>query len=176
MKSNTTTARVYVGTYGKYNAGSIKGEWFDLEDYADKADFLQACADLHADETDPEFMFQDWEGLPADMIGESWIDENAFQWISLDDDDRELITVYREAIGNEFPDIESEIEAARDAFQGTADTEAEFAERTAEELGEIPENLPTWICIDWQQSWDSGLQSAYSTHYHNGEIWFFLNH
>lgn len=26
-------SKIYVGTYGKYNAGSIKGEWLDLEDF-----------------------------------------------------------------------------------------------------------------------------------------------
>lgn len=30
--STTTTARVYVSTYAKYNSGSIQGAWLDLED------------------------------------------------------------------------------------------------------------------------------------------------
>ena len=30
-------ASVYVGTYGKYNNGSLFGAWLDLSDYADKA-------------------------------------------------------------------------------------------------------------------------------------------
>ena len=29
-------ARVYVGTYGKYNNGSLFGAWLDLSDYSDK--------------------------------------------------------------------------------------------------------------------------------------------
>ena len=40
-------ARIYVGTYAKYNAGSIKGAWLDLEDYADRDAFLEACRELH---------------------------------------------------------------------------------------------------------------------------------
>jgi len=51
-------ARIYVGTYAKYNAGSIKGAWLDLEDYSDRDAFLEACRELHKDEQDPEFMFQ----------------------------------------------------------------------------------------------------------------------
>lgn len=39
--------------------------------------FLAACAELHKDEHDPEFMFQDWEGIPAEMISESYIEEGA---------------------------------------------------------------------------------------------------
>ena len=43
----------------KYNAGSIKGAWLDLEYYADRDAFLEACKKLHEDESDPEFMFHD---------------------------------------------------------------------------------------------------------------------
>ena len=40
-------ARVYVGTYGKYNNGSLFGAWLDLSDYADKEEFYEACRELH---------------------------------------------------------------------------------------------------------------------------------
>ena len=35
-------SKVYVGTYHKYNSGSIQGEWLDLTDFANKDDFLEA--------------------------------------------------------------------------------------------------------------------------------------
>ena len=66
-------ARVYVGTYGKYNNGSLFGAWLDLSDYSDKEDFYEACRELHKDEEDAEYMFQDWENVPENLIGESWI-------------------------------------------------------------------------------------------------------
>ncbi|NCH73591.1 antirestriction protein ArdA [Cronobacter dublinensis] len=59
---STTTPAVYVGTYHKYNCGSIYGQWFDLTDFDDEDEFQEACRALHANESDPEFMFQDWEG------------------------------------------------------------------------------------------------------------------
>ena len=31
-----STARVYVGTYEKYNNGSIAGAWIDLEDHDER--------------------------------------------------------------------------------------------------------------------------------------------
>ena len=34
-------ARVYVGTYAKYNNGSLFGKWLDLSDYSDKDEFLK---------------------------------------------------------------------------------------------------------------------------------------
>ena len=39
-----TEYRVYVGTYAKYNGGSLEGKWLDLEDYADKDEFLVPSA------------------------------------------------------------------------------------------------------------------------------------
>ena len=71
-------ASVYVGTYGKYNNGSLFGAWLDLSDYADKEEFYEACRELHKDEEDAEYMFQDWENVPENLIGESWISENFF--------------------------------------------------------------------------------------------------
>lgn len=72
-------ARVYVGTYAKYNAGSLEGKWLTLSDYANKAEFIAACRELHKDEADPELMFQDWEGVPSWMIGESHIDAEVWE-------------------------------------------------------------------------------------------------
>lgn len=65
---------VYVGTYHKYNCGSIAGKWLRLADYASKDEFLKACRAVHGDEADPELMFQGYEGIPSWMIGESFID------------------------------------------------------------------------------------------------------
>lgn len=63
MNANSN-ARLYVGTYAKYNADSLGGGWLDLSDYSDRDEFLGACRDLHKDESDPELMFQDFEGFP----------------------------------------------------------------------------------------------------------------
>src|SRR5262249_10037169 len=37
----------YTSVHTPYNAGSIKGAWLDLEDYADRDAFLEACRELH---------------------------------------------------------------------------------------------------------------------------------
>ena len=91
-------ASVYVGTYGKYNNGSLFGAWLDLSDYADKEEFYEACRELHKDEEDAEFMFQDWENVPERLIGESWISENFFTLRDaveqLDDTEQEAFFVW----------------------------------------------------------------------------------
>jgi len=40
MSKTSTCAAVYVGTYAKYNQGSIAGAWLNLEDYSDKDTFI----------------------------------------------------------------------------------------------------------------------------------------
>ena len=55
------TFSIYVGTYKKYNEGSIYGEWLNLSDYSNYEELLQAMQELHQDEDDPEFMIQDYE-------------------------------------------------------------------------------------------------------------------
>ncbi len=74
MRTTTTTPAVYVGTYHKYNCGSIFGKWFELTEFDGREDFYEACQALHADEWDAEFMFQDQEGIPSQFVSESAID------------------------------------------------------------------------------------------------------
>ena len=163
----STESRVYVGTYHKYNSGSIKGRWLDLDDYSDKEEFLTAAAELHDDEDDPELMFQDWEGLPAGMIGESSIEEDVWEWLELSDDDKQLLRIAREC---HYPD--TTIETAREAYQGTADNEADFAQDYAERDGET---VQSWLVVDWQQTWESSLRHDYTSHYDSetGSYYFF---
>lgn len=68
MAADFSEAAIYVGTYAKYNAGSLFGKWFNLSDFADKDEFMEACKELHKDEEDPEFMFQDRETYPKNSL------------------------------------------------------------------------------------------------------------
>ena len=68
--------RIYCGTYAKYNNGSIAGQWIDATDL-DKEEFYNLCRELHSDEIDPEYMFQDTDTdneVLRNMIGECGID------------------------------------------------------------------------------------------------------
>jgi len=84
-----TAAKLYVGTYAKYNNSSIAGDWLTLSDYSDVEEFLAACAELHADEEDPEYMFQDYEGFPKFLYSESLSGsdlEKLFEYVAIQDD------------------------------------------------------------------------------------------
>lgn len=74
-------AAVYCGTYKKYNEGSLDGGWLRLGRYQNGAAFLEACKKLHADESDPEFMYQDSEYLPDEFYSESCIYPEVFEVI-----------------------------------------------------------------------------------------------
>lgn len=128
---STTTPAVYVGTYHKYNGGSIAGQWFDLTQFDDEHDFLAECRELHADEEEPELMFQDWEGIPSGLISETHVN-----WAFID--------AYRqaEADGQEAAFVQwadyfnaCDYEAVQDTYQGEAESEEDYARDFADETG-----------------------------------------
>lgn len=76
-------ARVYVGTYAKYNRGSIYGAWIDLAKCETYNDFLRKCKEVHKGERDPEFMIQDSEGFPDGLDCMEWLNEQDFNDVKL---------------------------------------------------------------------------------------------
>lgn len=70
--------RVYVGTYGKYNRGSLAGGWLSLRNCKDYRQFLSKCRTLHRGERDPEFMIQDTEDFPDGLGCMEWLSEQDF--------------------------------------------------------------------------------------------------
>ena len=56
--------RIYVGTWAKYNAGSLSGEWLALKDYDNYSELCEVMRAIHEDEIDPEPMIQDCEDFP----------------------------------------------------------------------------------------------------------------
>jgi len=172
MKTTAETApRVYVGTYAKYNNGSIKGAWLDLEGL-DADSFHDACLELHKDESDPELMFQDFEGFPRRFYGESFLKDELWAWLELDEDDRELLEIASEAIDAE------DIDKAKDAFLGTFRSETDWAESYLGDTGqldEIPENLRNYFDFE-AYARDARMGGDVCFHEHNGETWVFSNH
>ncbi|ELC6383372.1 antirestriction protein ArdA [Enterobacter hormaechei] len=141
---NTTTPAIYVGTYHKYNCGSLYGKWFDLTDFEDKSDFLEACHALHANESDPELMFQDWEGIPSQFASECSVN-----W--------DFIAAYKQARdeGRDAPFIawaeysgECDYVTFDCAFFGEAASEEDYAYDYVNEhglLSSVPEELRSYF-------------------------------
>ena len=138
MNATHEPIQVYVGTYAKYNSGSIEGAWLDAEDYNNKEEFLEACRELHKDESDPEFMYQDYEGFPERYYSESGIDADLWDvYLKVDADEREAFEAYLSIFDGDYDDF-------RYRYQGEFKDEEDFAYEFLESIGElnrIPENL-----------------------------------
>jgi antirestriction protein len=142
---NLSEAQIYVGTYAKYNDGSLFGKWLELSDYADKEEFQKACKELHSDEIDPEFMFQDWECIPDCLICESWLSDNFFTLRGviekLTDTEQEAFMVW---CNDGSHDLNSEdcsdlIESFRGDYVGEYDKEEDFAYQLVDECYDLPD-------------------------------------
>ena len=75
-----------------------------------------------------------------------------------------LVDDYGQLVVDEF--IEefdvSTIENFEDMFQGQYTSGAEFAEVIATDCGYISRDMPTWIEIDWEKTWDRSLSYDYT--------------
>jgi len=89
-------ARLWVTTYAKYNAGTLIGKWFDLDEYASRDEFL-AAATAYVAEADPELMFCDYEGFPAAWYCESSAPpDELWDWLEMSDEDKALAKLLAE--------------------------------------------------------------------------------
>lgn len=123
---------LYVGTYGKYNGGSIAGAWVDLSTFSDGEEFFKFCKALHGDERDPEFMFQDYQNFPSSLYSECMGIKDLDKIISLfseySDDEREIIFEYWEE-----NDANAEPQDILDSLVYTGDFD-DYANDVADEL------------------------------------------
>lgn len=130
----TDEPKVYVGTYAKYNNGDLTGEWVDLTDYSSYEDFLEYCAELHSDEDDPEFMFQDYEGFPEEYYGESGLKPELWDYIeTIQNYDQEMVDAIIDE-GYDLNDIDDFM------YYGDCDDLGDLAEMFIDEMGGV-ENL-----------------------------------
>jgi antirestriction protein len=170
MKTKNTDARIYCGTYAKYNGGSIAGAWLTLADYSSREEFLEACRELHSDERDPELMFQDYEGFPRCWYFESQAPpEMLWEFLELDEEDAEAFAAYADNIRQG-----ATVQGFRDAYIGKWESGADYAQESTD--GRLPE-LPAWLVIDWAATWDCNLRHDYFTaDAPDGGVFIFSNH
>jgi len=148
--------QIYVGTYAKYNNGDLTGEWLDLSDYSTAEELMEAMQETHEDEEDPEFMIQDMEehaealGVEESMSLEDWEQVyEALEALEASHLDIEIVAAYCENMGEAIN--ADTISKAEEAYQGQYDSDEEFAQEFAEELG-CMDKKASWpyTCIDWE--------------------------
>lgn len=143
MSNNNVEPAVYVGTYRKYNEGSIFGKWMTLSDYSDYDEFEEACRELHKDEEDPEFMCQDYEGLPKGKYCESGLEWTKFYWdelADLDEDERAIVMEYWDEVydGTDARQI-------LDSYFGESMDDYDLGVMLAQDALNIPDNLEPYF-------------------------------
>lgn len=151
------TFSIYVGTYAKYNNGSLHGAWLELSDYSNYDELFQAMQELHQDEQDPEFMIQDYECseffIKQKLISECHISADIYEiaeQINGSDYDLEVIEAYAECMNYYHKDVEDLLDSLSDSYYGEYSSDEDFAQDILEQEGSIPENLSSYICIDWE--------------------------
>ena len=145
MITKNENPSVYVGTYKKYNEGSLFGAYVDLSKFENKDDFIKFCYELHQDEKDPELMFQDYEYFPSEFYNESRISNKLWDWFELDETQQEIINSFIKCFGTDFSEA---LQKYEDAYMGHYDTFREFVEQLFDETNEIPDHLIHLIDYD----------------------------
>ena len=116
---------LYCGTYGKYNSGNLSGIWVDVSTFDDYEEFINFCKAIHADEEDPELMYQDYENMPGSLYHES-MGEEGFNQIA---EYCELCDEYSVEAVDDFLEWDSteDLDNMHDAYVGVYDSREDFA-------------------------------------------------
>ncbi len=126
----------------------LLGKWIDLNEYQDADEFYQACAALHQDESDPEFMFQDWEGIPDRFIGESCLSPEYWDYLKALEQSHLDADVFAAAM-----ELDIDLELVEELYQGQYDSDEDFAYQLADDLELVPQGND-WrnSYIDWERA------------------------
>ena len=119
------------------------GEDVEMTEYSDET--IELIDELVADGNDHDVL----ENF-IEEHGESYFQSYVEDYLqAIDQYDEEVVESFLEIF-----DIDS-IGSLSDAYMGQYDSGAEFAQSIAEDCGDVPRNMPSWIEIDWKASWDN---------------------
>ena len=125
---------VYVGTYGKFNDGSLCGLWIDLSSFNSYDDFINFCKAIHADEEDPELMAQDFEGFPRQWYNEGFVSEDDFDHIL---EYSEMCDKHSVEAVDDYMEFEDSLDNFEEAYCGEWNSEEDFARHIIEECYDL---------------------------------------
>ena len=129
---------VYVGTYGKYNEGSLRGLWIDLTSFDDYDEFINFCLAIHADEYDPELMAQDYEGFPRCWYNEGFMSRDDFDSIL---EYSEMCEKHSQEAVDDYMEFADSLDGFEEAYMGEWDSEEDFAQHIVDECYDLDKTM-----------------------------------
>jgi antirestriction protein len=129
---------IYCGTYAKYNEGSLRGLWIDLSSFGDYDEFINFCNAIHADEDDPELMFQDYQGFPRELYSESCMGEADFDKIV---EHKRMCDLHGAEAIDDYIDLDHDLADFEEAYCGEWDSEEDFARHIVDECYDLDRQM-----------------------------------
>lgn len=100
---------------------------------------MDVCRQLHADEKDPELMFQDYECFPESLYSESGMDADTFDKIlayaNLGESEKEAFEDYMD-LGHDF-----NVERFQEVYMGCWESKEDFAQHIVDECYDIEKSM-----------------------------------
>jgi antirestriction protein len=177
--------KLWVGCLSCYNAGRLHGDWFDAQACEfgwfgdllalrpDPGDNDERCAVCGGDEwwgMDVEGLPASWseEMSPADFVGKCVLrDQLEGQGYDID-----AYVAYEDNVGREYANPDEFM----DAYCGHYDSEEDYAQELADDLGVTREQTPAWPYshIDWEgAARDLFMSDYYSVDCPTGGVYVF---
>lgn len=194
--------RMYAACLASYNNGCLHGEWFDLEDYSDKEELLEAiaekvlrtspypnvvvtctccegsgctqCNGLGEVPSAEEWAAHDWDGEGLSGFGEYPDLDKVLEHVRLVSEHGEAWLAYVEHVGEHY----ATEEGFEDARMGECESPEDWAEEFLSETGtleSIPENLRSYFDFK-AYARDAEMSGDVSFVLLNGTTYVFSNH
>lgn len=144
----TETRRVWIGCLACYNAGNLRGDWYDADAAGDVTP-----EELHGGATHHKNLWcMDTDGFPAPWAKEMGPTEahDIDAALAKVEDDGADVGAFAAWVKHGNGEID-DVDGFRDAYCGEHESEEAYAEELAEELGLIPLGAKWPLnCIDWE--------------------------
>ena len=143
-KHESDSPALYCGTYGKYNSGNFNGMWVNVSTFESYDDFKTFCLAIHADEEEPELMYQDFANIPDSLYHESMGEKefnNLLKYCELCDE-------YSVEAVDDFLEWDSteDLDRMHDAYVGVYDSEEDFAEEIVNDCYDLDNMMGSLAC------------------------------
>ena len=143
-KHDSDSPALYCGTYGKYNSGNFNGMWVNVSTFDNYDDFVNFCKAIHADEEEPELMYQDGENIPDSLCSES-MGEKGFNNIKKY---CELCEEYDVFAVYDFLELfmPEDLDRMPDAYVGVYESKEDFAEELVDDCYNLEKMMGDLSC------------------------------